>query len=473
MSRENHRRIKTSLSIVVGIVLLFSTAISAGSAFSIQSSPDSKASTPIRHIVIIMQENHAFDNFFGTYPGLSPPYALNMTECDPLNLTQADSPCIKPFNADNDSAQIQGNDLIHNWNASHVAYNNGSMNGFVYAQLLDHQEDPQDAMAYYTNATIPNYWDYASYYSLDANFFSSELSYSYPNHLFLVAAQSGGCAQCSPSFSLKFGTILSELDKAKLAWRSYAGDWNTNYDCTKVTKGDFSSLSQVFWNVVPDFPAVELNPSECSNIQNLNDLFSNLTKGYLPSVAFVTPYDNVSDHPSESTLAASQLYITKIINAISSNATLWKSTAIFITWDEFGGYSDQVVPDQVDALGYGFRVPLLVISPYTVRGAIYYGEAGVQEDFSSLLTTIEQNWHLGHLTNRDKSEYSLFYMLNFSESPRPPLILPSNILATFPLSDCTLCKVGFGLWPVSVSDPPSYSIPSYYNLADENSSNAS
>jgi hypothetical protein len=130
--------------------------------------------------------------------------------------------------------------------------------------------------------------------------------------------------------------------------------------------------------------------------------------------------------PGVSRLAAGQLYVTTIINAISSNPTLWNRTVIFLTWDDWGDYLDRVAPKQVDSLGYGLRVPLIVISPFVKAGNISYGNPqGVQEDFSAFPSTIEANWGLGNLTPRDGTYASLFYMFNFTQTPLKPLVLPT------------------------------------------------
>jgi len=161
------------------------------------------------------------------------------------------------------------------------------------------------------------------------------------------------------------------------------------------------------------------------------------------------PNKTQSEHPHTSGpngLVNGQLYTASIINAISENPSLWNSTAIFLTWDDWGGYYDNAVPHQVDQYGLGFRVPLIVISPYVIQGKIFYGVNGAQEGLSSLLSTIEANWGLPSLTNRDQYDPSLFYMFNFSQKLLPPLIMPSNILSIYPYQSCVnqgYCHIGY------------------------------
>ena len=180
---------------------------------------------------------------------------------------------------------------------------------------------------------------------------------------------------------------------------------------------------------------------------------SDIGSGNLPVVSWVVPNRNESDHPGISNLPQGEKYVASIINAISQNKSLSQSTAIFLTWDDWGGYYDHVVPKQVDAYGYGIRVPLIVISPYVQRGIFIGSPPGTQRDFSAFLTTIEYNWHLQNLTDRDGSETPLFNMFNFNQTPLKPLILPSSTLAIYPWKSCVrqnVCSVG-NVPPPSVS----------------------
>ena len=99
---------------------------------------------------------------------------------------------------------------------------------------------------------------------------------------------------------------------------------------------------------------------------------------------------------------------------------LWKDTAIFITWDDYGGFYDHVPPPQVDEFGFGFRVPLLTICPYAKPG---YIDSQLGE-FSSVLRFIEDNWRLSQLTHRDRDAFNLSYVFDFEQEPREPVVLP-------------------------------------------------
>ena len=138
----------------------------------------------------------------------------------------------------------------------------------------------------------------------------------------------------------------------------------------------------------------------------------------MPPVTWISPRYEVSEHPQFS-FCAGENWSTQVINAIMKSP-IWKNTAIFVTWDDYGGFYDHVALPQVDDFGFGIRVPLLVISPYALKGEIdhHLGE------FSSVLRFIEDNWQLGRLTGRDRAAKNLSYDFDFTQEPRRPDPLP-------------------------------------------------
>jgi phospholipase C len=461
---------KIKVAILVAILAIFSTS-SYQMYFSASWSPATK--TPIKHIVIIMQENHAFDNMFGVFPGLPSGFGLDLNVCMPDKLP-APTPCVKPWNADSKQAAIQDQDISHSRASALYAYNSGSMNGFA-SKMVASQKNY--SMAYYTGSTIPYYWDYAEYYTLNYNFFSSALSYSLPNHLFAVAAQAGSYAStcirsCITEYNLTFPQIGESLTSAGIPWGYYQYNWNDAINCPKVpyTKsfvnsnvhGGFDGL----WSGLTDFTQVQMTAVECSSLGNANDLQNAITTNNLPAVSWVEPEPQVSDHPEQGTWSSGQQYVSSIVNQIE-NSPEWSSTVIFLTWDDWGGYYDGVTPPQFDQAGQGFRVPLIAISPFSISGGIVQGpsynygtraqfQGAHQEDFSAFLSTIECNWGLKNLTSRDGYEPNLFYMLNFSQTPLHPLILAKSGVK-YPLSSCTSActysTVNLNLQSMSIYNP--------------------
>jgi phospholipase C len=438
-------RHRLKLFAVLAICLLVPATVSAAIVLTAQPT------TPIQHIVIIVQENQTFDHFFGAFPGLAAGYGIDSSTC--MQNVKGKS-CVHPFNGDSMSSLIQATGLSHSWQAAHLAYNGGRMDGFITNQPK--KANASFSMSYFTGATLPDYWDLASHFALDANFFSSSMSYSYPNHIFLVAgqAQSACIGQCKPVLDLTFETIITPMNALNVTWGYFAGNWKDSKDCVTL------SQTTGYWNVLTNFPAVQKGAT-CHDIQNLNDFRHDVSTGYLPQVSWVTPGTNESDHPgcsaglgvgtcgsAEAPLPSGQVYISNLVDSIESNPTLYQSTAIFLTWDDFGGYYDHVVPDQIDPYGLGFRVPLVVISPYVIQGIGYgpssggYGQTH-QQDFTAILKTIEDNWGIqpfDTLTSRDSTVGDLLWMFDFNQTPIPPLILPTNVLATYPVSTCSICS---------------------------------
>jgi len=438
--------------LLVAILVIFSSSYDrfTTSSFSLVPAPK----TPIQHIVFIVQENHAFDNMFGVYPGLPSGFGLNLNVCIPYN-PPASTPCIKPWDADLKQSLIQGQDIPHARTAALKEYNSGAMNGFVKTLSTSVKNY---SMAYYTGKTLPYYWDYAEYFTLNYNFMSSALDQSLPNHLFAVAAQAGPlatCVTCQTEYNLTFPQIGQSLTQAGISWGYYQYNWNDAINCPSASAPYTRTFvnSHVhggydgFWSGLTDFTQVQMNSIECKSLLSMKDLQNAVSSNNLPAVSWVIPEPQVSDHPGQSTWSSGQLYVSSLINLIEKSPE-WASTVIYLTWDDWGGYYDGVAPLQFDVAGQGFRVPLIAISPYSRSGATLeapsynYGshfKNSNQEDFSAFLSTIEFNWGLKNLTDRDGYEPNLFYMLNFTQSPLSPLFLASSGV-TYPLSSCpTAC----------------------------------
>jgi len=476
-----------------------------GSLFSDVFGTDASASnpaTPIHNIIYIISENHVFDNMFGTFPGLPSGYSLSLSTCMPHKINQiGKTPCQKPFNADN-MPLVQQTDQCHRSNCAIPSYNNGKMNGF-------YQEDGVNTMAYYDGNGLPQVWDLATYFDLNYNFFSSALSYSEPNHLYAVAASSPKAedTQAIAPLNLTFPEIGTAMTNAGVTWGYFQYNWNDTNDCTgnytSQSKGLFngSNADVTYWEGEAQFRAVQNTAIECSSLGNIKDFENGLATNTLPQVSFVIPESSNSGHPGQGTLQSNQQFITSLINDIEQSA-VWPHSVTYVTWDDYGGYYDGVVPIQLDQFGDGFRVPLIAVSPYAMHGALiggcsvsqtkdcgptysytnnYTKKSGKtnQDDFSAFLSTIEYNWGVSPIAVRDKEEPNLFYMLNFSQPPLAPLYFNSNYaLAAYPLSACESkggCKIGSPFSPtlstisgadrnyISVSIPNSTQVYSAYN----------
>lgn len=436
---------KTASALLAALAALASLCSIAAPARD--ESRDARSTFPgsekIEHIVWIIQENHTFDNYFGTYPGAD---GIPPSTCLPKKPGGSD--CVKPFHMPPGQPLL---DLEHNWENAHAAYDNGQMDGFVWA------EGSPYTMGYYDESDIPNYWNYARHFTLCDRFFSSIMTGSSPNHLFTVAAQSGGEINNIGSFEqlkeqldlpdgFDFASIVTRFEGQKISWKYYtetrpAPPGAETKILSRLAFPDAKDLT--LWNPLPGFKAIRENPAAMAHLVSLDEYFQDLKSGNLPQFSWIIPDYQDSEHPPEP-LAQGMWYVTRIINSLMESP-LWKSTVIFLTWDDYGGFYDHVPPPEVDAYGYGPRVPMLVISPYAKSNYVSHYDF----DFTSVLSFIERRWNLEHLTARDHRANGMSDCFDFLRSPAPPLIIPVP------------ANVESRLLPVRVAYPPSVPLPPY------------
>jgi phospholipase C len=157
------------------------------------------------------------------------------------------------------------------------------------------------------------------------------------------------------------------------------------------------------------------------HVRSVKTLMDDIRGTRLPPVTWITPTSPLSEHP-EFNLCYGENWTTRVVDAVM-RSSIWRNTAIFITWDDWGGYYDHVPPPpDSDRFGLGFRVPLLVISPYALEGAVDH-QLG---DFSSVLRFVEDNWGLDHLNMHDRTAGDLSHDFDFSAAPRPAEPLPQR-----------------------------------------------
>ena len=229
------------------------------------------------------------------------------------------------------------------------------------------------------------------------------------------------------------------LHKHGVSWRYYMFngteplcDIDTTKSCAPVTTGPQTSP---FWDPIKWFDTVH-NDHQAKNIQSIKGFFKAAETGKLPGVSWVVPEFTVSEHAGllQALISRGQTYVTGVINTLMRSPD-WKSTAIFVAWDEWGGFYDNVVPPAVDENGYGPRVPSLVISPYAKRGYIDHQTLS----FDAYAKFIEDDFLGGARINsktdgrpdprpdvrENKSQLgNLIKDFNFSRTPRKPEILP-------------------------------------------------
>jgi phospholipase C len=365
--------------------------------------------TPIKHFITLMQENHTYDNYFGTYPrgdGLQP------GTCMPVDPAEARGRCVKPFHIGDNKVVVR--DLDHSHQTFVRQLNRGRMNGFVNALNLRNQ-DGRLSMGYYDDRDLPYYWNIADEYVIYDRFFSSAAAGSFLNHLYWVAGSAGGGVDRIPLDGLgsDVPTIFDRLEKRGISWKFYVQNYDARLNYRTVNDYPGNRASQVIWVPVLNFPRFLDRPDLFSHIVPLEHYYRDLERGTLPAVSFIAP-SGPSEHPPSSVLSG-QAFVRTLINTLV-RSSYWKSSAFMITYDDWGGWYDHVKPRKVDKYGYGFRVPAMLVSPFARRGHV----DSTVLDYTSLLKFIEENWGVPPMGERDRKATSFASGFDFSRQPRIP-----------------------------------------------------
>jgi phospholipase C len=362
--------------------------------------------TPIKHLVVLMQQNHSFDNYFGTYPGVDgipPDICMPIDPADPRA-----EPCVKPFHIGN----LPIADLNHSAATSRFQYNQGRMDGFI-AALRRRNQDGTITMGYYNGQDVGYYWNLADEYVLFDRFFSSAHGGSLPNHMYWVTATPGTATNRIPLAGYAdLPTIFDRLEARGVSWKFYVQNYDPSITYRSLTSAG-SQPSQLLRVPLLNYARFVDNPALFARIVDLNDYFTDLQNGTLPAVAYIIS-SGASEHPPGSILAG-QRFVKALIQALMQS-TAWEHAAFVLIYDDWGGWYDHVPPPQIDAHGYGFRVPALLISPYAKRGFVDSTEL----DFTSILKFIEENYRLQPLAERDARAQSIVNGFDFSQVPRSP-----------------------------------------------------
>jgi phospholipase C len=377
----------------------------------------------IQHIVFIIKENRSFDFYFGTFPGADGATSGLISTGERMPLRRG--------------PDRMAHDIGHTWEDARRAMNNGRMDRFdlvggnVRNEFL--------SMTQFLAGDIPNYWSYAEHFALADHMFSSLAGPSFPNHLYTVAAQSAGAINNPDSFRwgcdaderttvdvmgsngsitreypcFELTTLTDRLDAAGVSWRYYApGPGQRGY----------------IWSALDAVRHIRLGPQWQTRVPSFDRFASDAGAGGIPAVSWLIPDFDVSEHPTVNAFAGTTTNVSACvgenwtvqqINAIMQGPA-WPTAAIILTWDDFGGFYDHVPPPDVDRLGLGPRVPLIVLSPYVKEGLVSH----TVYEFGSVLQFIETRYKVKALMKRDAEANSLLDMFDFSQKPAPPLILP-------------------------------------------------
>lgn len=270
-----------------------------------------------------------------------------------------------------------------------------------------------NTLSYYDWHEIPNYWEYARRFVLCDQFFSSLAGPSEPNHLYTVAAKSGGLVNNPNSRKARnvgdtdavytFPTLAELLQNTHVSWKYYDG------------KPDPQEHS--LWNPLPGFRRFQQSSELMSHLVGMNQFYKDAKSGHLPQVCWIVPDPADSEHPPNDS-ARGMWHVTALVNAIMQSSA-WSNTVIIITWDDYGGFYDHVAPPAVDQYGYGPRVPALVISPYARPGFCCH----TTFDFTSPLKLIEEHFNLKPLTSREGEANDMLDCFDFQQEPVAPEVI--------------------------------------------------
>jgi phospholipase C len=414
---SRRRFLRTSAMAIAGGVLFSCTG---GRRITRIGGPPLRVDTrwPIKRVIYVMLENRSFNNLFGRFPGVRG--ATVGVE------NGKEKPLIR-------CPEWLPGDLPHDLAAHRFCVNGGAMDGFgtgIYGSTY--------AYTIFDEDQIPNYWQWARDYALSENFFASAAGPSYPNHFYFIAGSSGGVADNPENIE----TEKLENGRSFKSWgcdalgedvfvlvTDPAGNLTKHDTCFEFpTVGEQLTDAEIDWayySAVPGQPGYFWNAyNGISNVfhtdqwhlhmRSVDTLFGDIDANRLPSVTWVTPRFQLSDHPPFSTGFAHN-WVTSIVNRVM-RSDMWEHTAIFLTWDEWGGFYDPILPPVVDHVGLGIRVPLLTISPYTPSGVID-DELG---EFSTPLRFISDNWGLDPLSDRIRNTHNLEHVFDFSKGPAEP-----------------------------------------------------
>lgn len=383
-------------------------ALAAGSVAAAAAATATPARTPIQHFVMLMQEGHSFDNYFGTYPGAD---GVPPGTCMPVDPGRPGGSCVEPFHLGDRSASLPHSRVT--FAAQHAR---GRMTGFLKALADLGVQDPRAPMGFYDDRDIPFYWKLAGDYVLFDRFFAAAAGGSVMNHMYWLTGTPGDLRfpdRIPPGGFRDLPTIFDRLEERGIPWKVYVQDYDP--DITFRTAAAHPRGVQATWMPLLSYARYVDDPRLNRHIVDLSELFTDADRGTLPAVAYVVPSGS-SEHPPGRPQAGVRL-VRRIVNAMLLSPS-WARSAFMWTYDTWGGWYDHVRPPRLDAHGAGFRVPAVLVSPYARRGHVDH----TRLDVTSALAFVEDNWGLRPLARRDARANTFMSAFDFGAGPRPAVI---------------------------------------------------
>lgn len=381
---------------------------------------------PIDHIFILMQENRSFDHYFGMMPGVE---GIQGGATNP----DASGTPVPAFHTTDYCIE----DVAHGWRASHTQYNDGANDGFV----TTNDPDGGRAMGFLDETDLPFYWDLARTFAMSDHHHCSLLGPTWPNRYYMLSGTSFGHVSNDPTTAEVLPAegeyvVMQQLERAGVSW------------------GVYYQAVPFIWGGYPHFA---LRPWNREKTKLFEEFWTDLEAGTLPSVVFLDPswsatasVDATDEHPPANPQRG-QAYVREIVTRIMASE-LWARSAIIITYDEHGGFFDHVPPPEACHPGdrnadpsvggdfdrLGFRVPLMVVSPYSRPGYV----SDRVTDATSVLRFVQTRFLLPAMTGRDANAWPLLDMFDFET---PALLSPPD-LAEAPVNEerVTVCRAAFG-----------------------------
>jgi phospholipase C len=402
----------------------------AGGSGGMAGAGGAPAVIPIEHVIVIVKENHTFDNYFGTFPG-----AEGITTCKLKNGTTFPCP----------HAPDLGRDLCHKHDCALTDWDHGNMDGWEDVSGSDQNGDHL-AWAQYHEDDIPNYWQYAKHFTLGDHFFANMLGPSFPGHTFVLAAQAGWAIGNPPTDPTHpyWGCDEYSWDKVDVLQNGSCTVEGVK-PCFKIPSVPDVLPAGVTWKfygtnfyLLPDiwsmFDAIDgiRNGPGWANVVNVDQFSKDIANHTLPNVVWLVDQDLDDEHPGIGSVCKGENWTVGYINQIMQS-DYWAKTAILFTMDDFGGWYDHVPPprqygcDGNTPYGLGFRLPLIVISPYAKPGFIFKEVA----EQASIPKFIEKVFGAPALSTLDPAAQDgqandLLGAFDFNQVPLAPLVLPQH-----------------------------------------------
>jgi phospholipase C len=386
------------------------------------------ADIPVEHVIVLMMENRSFDHYFSKLPEYGQPDVAVANES--FVNTDATGAPVAWFKTGDYCVR----DPAHGWKAVHTQYNGGELDGFV----ISNEPDGARAMGYFDHTDLPFYYELANTFAISDSYFSSMLGPTWPNRMYLYSGSSHGLTENTLPSDVGSPNLFRVLNERQIPWRDY--------------RSNFAPPAMFFTDWIAATKACSQGGEPCA-VRDISQFFTDAAAGNLAPITFVDPeyvtgiYET-SEHPPGN-MQIGQNFVWKVVDAIT-RSPLWKKSVLFITYDEHGGFADSVAPppachpdtgdpkDPADAARgtfdrYGFRVPLIVVSPFAKQHYVSH----TVTDHTSILRFIEARFGLPALSRRDANADALMDLFDFENPPfAEPPSFPEPVIDPDKLAEC-------------------------------------